>query len=204
MQENKEYREFKDKDVSEIYNRYRQLFGDNYEGDKYATTPSLFCKKGLAVFEDHLASDHLDIVSADGEGSASSDEGEGTTGTASMSTSNARNGDKRKSSTKGRKGKQKKISARELSYSVDRATSATEEVAAKLISIINPNENVGAAAVAELFAAGRLQRRSPLYCYTCTILMQKRCRDMFAVMKDADEKFEWIEWQFNERGKSLH
>lgn len=121
-----------------------------------------------------------------------------------MNTSNARSGEKRKSSTKRRKGKQKKIYARELSFFVDCATSAAEELAAKLTSIINSIENVVASCIENLLAIGCLQCHTPLYFYTCTLCMQKRYRDMPASMKDADEKFVWVEWQLIERGKLIH
>lgn len=119
---------------------------------------------------------------SNGEGSGSSDERDRTTGTARRNTYNARSDEKRQSSTKGYKGKQKKNSARELSYSVDRVASVIEEVVAKLNSIVNQTDNTRASAVEELLAAGLLQRRSPLYYYACTLLKQKRARDMLAIM----------------------
>lgn len=91
-----------------------------------------------------------------------------------------------------------------MSFSVDWATSAAEKVAAKINNIINPTSNAGADCVEELLVAGWLQRLTPLYFYAYTILAQKRYLDMLSVMKDADKKIEWIEWQFNEHGKSLH
>lgn len=43
MKENKEYKDFKDKNMSEIYVHYNQLFGNSYDGDKYAVTPMKLC-----------------------------------------------------------------------------------------------------------------------------------------------------------------
>ncbi|XP_022873360.1 uncharacterized protein LOC111392284 isoform X2 [Olea europaea var. sylvestris] len=38
IKENVIYKDFKDRDVKEIYIKYRQLFDDSYEADKYAIT----------------------------------------------------------------------------------------------------------------------------------------------------------------------
>ncbi|XP_022855489.1 L10-interacting MYB domain-containing protein-like [Olea europaea var. sylvestris] len=160
--ENKDFKDFKDKDVSKIYIRYHQLFGESYNDDKYAMTPMKLCRTGFNLFEDGAAEDHLDAIPIDGESSSFSDEGDIRT--------------------------------------VDQATSATEKVAVKINSIINLTSNARADCVEELLARGRLQRHTPLYFYTCTLLAQKHYRDMLVVMKDADENFEWIKWQFNERG----
>lgn len=75
LHENKEYKDFKDKNVSDIYIWYRQLFGDSYDCDKCATTSSLMCRMGLVVLEDSAVDDHLDVIPVDGEESNSSDEG---------------------------------------------------------------------------------------------------------------------------------
>lgn len=69
LQENKEYKDFKDKDVSEIYIRYRQLFGDSSNGEKYAVTPTKLCKTGFGLFEENALEDHRDAFSVDGESS---------------------------------------------------------------------------------------------------------------------------------------
>lgn len=55
------------------------------------------------------------------------------------------------------------------------------------------NDNTDIACVEELLAIGRLERRTPLYFFAYILLAQKHHQDMFGVMKDANEKFKWIE-----------
>lgn len=74
MKENKEYKDFKDKDVSEIYVRYRQLFGDSYNRDKYAVMPTKLCRTGFCLFEDSVVDDQMDSIPVDEESTGSSDE----------------------------------------------------------------------------------------------------------------------------------
>ncbi|CAA2995196.1 Hypothetical predicted protein [Olea europaea subsp. europaea] len=72
--ERKEYKEYKDKDCHELY-RYKVLFRDVFDVDKYAITPSQACRTGFAMFEDSVNEDHRDEVPVDVESSGSSDEG---------------------------------------------------------------------------------------------------------------------------------
>lgn len=201
LQENKDFKDLKDKDVSDSYTQYHQLFGDSYDGDKYAVTPTDLCRTGFGLFEDSVAEDHRNVISDDGESTGSSAEGEEGNYTSSMNASGPQSDEKRKSATSSRKGKKKRVSSWDLFYSVERARIAGEKVAAKINTIMAPKKNAGVACVEELLEAGRLKRRTPLYFYACTLLAQKRYQDMLDVMQDADEKFEWIEWQFNERNK---
>lgn len=80
LQEKKENKDFKDKDVSEIYIQY----SDSYDDDKYTTTLSLMCRTGLISFEDSEVDDHLDAIPIDADDNVSSDEGLGRIGTTSM------------------------------------------------------------------------------------------------------------------------
>lgn len=100
------------------------------------------------------------------------------------------NDSKMKSSSEKRCGKKKKIFACELSFSVDCATSATEEVAVKINTMMASNDNAGTASVEECLAIGWLQRHTPLYFFAREFLAQKRYRVMLNIMKDEYEKFE--------------
>ncbi|XP_022855762.1 uncharacterized protein LOC111376981 isoform X2 [Olea europaea var. sylvestris] len=199
IKENKDDKEFKDKDVNNIYVRYRQLFGD-----KYAVTPTKLCKTGFCLFEDSVLEDNMDVIPIDGESSGSCDEMDKANVGVGINVSSTTSGRKRKSSSAKQRGKKKKISARELLFSIDRATSAGEKVAVKINTMMTSKNNAGIACVEELLATGRLQRRTPLYFFACALLAQKRYWDMLGVMNDVNEKFEWIEWMFNERDKQLH
>lgn len=79
----------------EIYIKYRQLFGESYDSDKYAMTPTRLCSTGYNLFEDGAVENHLDVIPFNGDGSGSSDEGDVRTGSTSMSTSNAKSYEKR-------------------------------------------------------------------------------------------------------------
>ncbi|XP_022853335.1 uncharacterized protein LOC111374832 [Olea europaea var. sylvestris] len=72
IQENKDYREFRDKDCREVYS-YKVLLEDAYDSDKYAITPSTMCKTSFSMFEDSRHEDLQDSQPLDEEGSASSD-----------------------------------------------------------------------------------------------------------------------------------
>ncbi|XP_022871912.1 uncharacterized protein LOC111391009 [Olea europaea var. sylvestris] len=76
IRENKDYKEFKDKDMSEIYIHYRPLFDDSYDGEKYAVTPTKLCRTGFGLFEDSALEDNQDAILVDEESSGSSDEAE--------------------------------------------------------------------------------------------------------------------------------
>lgn len=88
------------------------------------------CKTWFDMFEDSALEDHQDALPVDEEGSGSSDEGDKGRDKSSVNVSNAQSSEKRKSSTQKRKGKKKNVSARELSFSVNRANSAAEDVVA--------------------------------------------------------------------------
>lgn len=78
--------------------------------------------------------------------------------------------------------------AHELSFSVDHANSAVEEVTMKFNSLISLNRNECKESIEELLVCGKLIRKTNLYYYTSTLLSQKDNRDMFHAMADADEK----------------
>ncbi|CAA3003313.1 Hypothetical predicted protein [Olea europaea subsp. europaea] len=93
-QENKDYREFRDKGCREVYS-YKVLFGDAYDSDKYTVTPSTMCRTGFSLFEDSRHEDLQDSHPVDEEGSGSSDEGERMDPVASnMDVSRPQSGDK--------------------------------------------------------------------------------------------------------------
>lgn len=72
-QENKDYKEFNDKDCREVYG-YKALFGDAFFSDKYVVIPTKLYRTGFMMFEDIGYEDLCDKVPADVENSDSSDE----------------------------------------------------------------------------------------------------------------------------------
>lgn len=202
QQENKEYKDFKDKDCREVYG-YKDLFGDAFDNEKYAVTPSKLCKTGFAMFDDSGYDDMEDSVPAEEESSASSDDAEPWDKTAmSMEGSRPRSGDKRKSVVEKIKGKRKKNSSSNLSYSVDRATSASERVAAKLDKLVGPEVPDAKTCIKEMLATGRLQKKMDMYFWTCTFLSLRRNRETLEAQEDASEKMDWLEWNWHEYRKA--
>lgn len=59
QQENKEYKDFKNKDFREIYS-YKVLFGDAFDSKKYAVTPTKLCRTRFVMFEDNGYKDTSD------------------------------------------------------------------------------------------------------------------------------------------------
>ncbi|XP_022873358.1 uncharacterized protein LOC111392284 isoform X1 [Olea europaea var. sylvestris] len=152
------------------------------------------CRTGFSLNEDSVLEDNRDAIPVDDESSGSSDEAEQMGVRACYNVSSTTDSNKRKSSSEQRRGRKKKMSAHELSFSVVRATSATEEVMAKIHTMMTSNKSAGVNCVKELLATGRLERCTPFYFYICQFLAHKQYSDMLAIMRDADEKFEWIEW----------
>ncbi|CAA3003765.1 Hypothetical predicted protein [Olea europaea subsp. europaea] len=89
------------------------------------------------MLEDSGYEDMQDAHSIDEEGSKLSNEGERTDrAISSINVSRPRSEDKRRSGSNNKKEKRSKISIGELSFSVDRVTSASERVAAKIHSFV--------------------------------------------------------------------
>ncbi|CAA2960653.1 Hypothetical predicted protein [Olea europaea subsp. europaea] len=74
LQERKEYKEYKDKDCRELY-RYKVLFNDVFDCDKYAVTPSQACRTRFAMLKDSGHENHHDKILVDVKIGGSSDEG---------------------------------------------------------------------------------------------------------------------------------
>ncbi|CAA2973348.1 Hypothetical predicted protein [Olea europaea subsp. europaea] len=166
----KERKEYKDKDYRELY-RYKVLFGDVFNSDKYAVTPSQACRTSFAMFEDSAHEDHRDEIPVDVESSGSSDEGRvAIPRSLTRDESGPHSGDKQKAAGKRAKEKRKKFSSRDVSYSVDHATFASEKIAAKIDHFIGEAVSDAKTCMSELLATGRLQKQTDLYFYTCKFL----------------------------------
>lgn len=161
--ENKEYKEFRDKDYREVYS-YNVLFGDAFDSDKYAVTPSLMCCTGFTMFEDSGYEDLRDAHPDGDERSGSSDEGDkdGQAGT-NMDVSRPRSGDKRRPGSKNTSEKRAKKGARDVSYSIDRAAFASREVAEIIENLVSPAVTPVKTILKELLAMDRLHKKIELY-----------------------------------------
>ncbi|CAA2981183.1 Hypothetical predicted protein [Olea europaea subsp. europaea] len=157
LQERKEYKEYKDKDCRKLY-RYKVLFGDVFNYDKYAVTPSQACRTGFTMFKDSGHEDHCDEIPVDVKSSGSSDEGSvATPSFVTTDESGPHSEDKRKASGKRMKEK-KKFSSRDMSYSMDHATSASEKIAAKIDNFIVAAMSDPKTCMSKLLATDRLQK----------------------------------------------
>ncbi|CAA3023438.1 Hypothetical predicted protein [Olea europaea subsp. europaea] len=195
-------KEYKDKDCRELY-QYKILFGDVFNCDKYAVTPSQACRIGFAMFEDSAHEDHRDEIPVDVESSGSCDEGSvAIPRLTARDESGLHSGDKRKAARKRSKEKRKKFSSRDVSYSVDRATSASEKIAAKIDHFIGAVVSGPKTCMSELLATGRLQKQTDLYFYTCKFLSQRANREVLDMQDNANDKFAWVEWSYQEYRKT--
>ncbi|CAA3023578.1 Hypothetical predicted protein [Olea europaea subsp. europaea] len=68
LEKRKEYKEYKDKDCREVY-RYKVLFRDVFDCDKYAVIPSQAYCTGFAMFEGYRYEDHRNEIPVDLENS---------------------------------------------------------------------------------------------------------------------------------------
>ncbi|CAA3016683.1 Hypothetical predicted protein [Olea europaea subsp. europaea] len=201
-QENKDCREFRDKDCREVYS-YKVLFGDAYDNDKYAITPSTMCRTGFSLFEDSRHEDLQDSHPVDEEGSGSSDEGERMDPVASsMDVSRPRSGDKRTHGGRNKKEKRGKVSVTDLSDSVHLASAASAKIAAKINSLVDPDVPDANTLMKELLSTGRLQKKTDMYFWMLTFLSQRHNREILATQEDANDKLDWIEWSWQEYRQS--
>ncbi|CAA2933678.1 Hypothetical predicted protein [Olea europaea subsp. europaea] len=113
------------------------------------------CRTGLAMFEDSAHEDHRNKIPVDVESSSSSDEGGvAAPPSTAMDESGRHSGDKRKAAGKRSKVKKKKFSSRDVSYSVDRATSVSEKITAKIDHFIGAAVSNPKTCMSELMATG--------------------------------------------------
>ncbi|KAL2488463.1 L10-interacting MYB domain-containing protein-like [Forsythia ovata] len=131
VQEKAEYAKFKNRDVHEIYHRYLSFFGQAFDSDKYAITPTKLSQRGIdGVINSSSDSPH-DTLPINVEARNSSDEGPVQFRSFSrMDISGCHSGEKRKGSARRSKGKAKKIGSVDLSYSVEHLASVGEALAA--------------------------------------------------------------------------
>ncbi|CAA2971800.1 Hypothetical predicted protein [Olea europaea subsp. europaea] len=154
LQEMREYEEFKDKDCQKLF-RYKVLFGDVFNYDKYAFTPSQACRTGFAMFKDSGHEDHCDEIPIDVKSSGSSDEDSVAAPSFVTTDESSRHSeDKRKASGKRTKEKKKKFLSRDMSYSMDRATTASEKIAAKIDNFIIVAMSDPKTCISKLLATG--------------------------------------------------
>ncbi|XP_022887605.1 uncharacterized protein LOC111403359 [Olea europaea var. sylvestris] len=181
LKENKDYKEFKGKDCKEVYS-LKVLFGDAYDNDKYAVTPSTMCRTGFSMFEDSGLEDLHDSQPLDEEGIGSSDESEKTKlAGSSADMSRPQSGDKRRSGGNSKKGKRAKMSTSDVSNAVNRASTASEKVAATINNLLGPNVPDAQMLMNEMLSTGRLHKKTDMYFWTLSFLSLRRNREILAM-----------------------
>ncbi|CAA2978041.1 Hypothetical predicted protein [Olea europaea subsp. europaea] len=116
---------------------------------------------------------------------------------ATINESDPHSGNKQKDAGKRTKEK-KEFSSRDVSYFVDRATSAGEKIAAKIDHFIRATVSDLKTCMNELLAMGRLQKQMNLYFYACKFLSQKANREVLDMQDNANDKFAWVELSYQE------
>ncbi|XP_022890509.1 uncharacterized protein LOC111405725 [Olea europaea var. sylvestris] len=188
LKENKDYKEFKGKDCREVYS-LKVLFEDAYDNDKYAVTPSTMCRTGFSMFEDSGLEDLRDSQPLDEEGTGSSDESEKTElAGSSADMSRPQSGDNRRSGGNSKKGKRAKMPASDVSDAVNRASTASEKVAATINNLLGPNVPDAQTLMNEMLSTGRLHKKTDMYFWTLSFLSLRRNREIIAMQEDANDK----------------
>lgn len=160
-----------------------QLFDNSYNGEKYVMTPTKLYRRGFSLYEDSALQDTRDAIPIDGESGGSSDEAKQAEVGDRVNVLSTTIDGKSKSSSGQRRCMKKKMSACELSFLVDRATSAAEKVATKIYTMMASNESAGVDCIQESLVTGQLERRTPLDFFAFQLLAKKQYRDMLAVIK---------------------
>ncbi|KAL2533937.1 Uncharacterized protein Adt_07288 [Abeliophyllum distichum] len=130
VEANKEFEKFHGRDCGEIFHKYSQLFGDAYDSEKYAVSPTKLSKKGFDDDEVREQVGHTDKFPVNAEmhdEHAPSDfQGCGSP----MDISALHSGDKRKCSYGSAKGKKKLDSHSALSESVEKLANVGNDLIA--------------------------------------------------------------------------
>lgn len=135
------------------------------------------CRTGLDMFENFTLDDHQDAIPVDRESCSSSDEATKVGASPAAMFPTPETVKKGSRPHRSKRGEEECSCLWVLLHWSCRANSAAKEVVAKINTIIASDDNVRVACVEELLSTGWLERRTPLYFYSCKLLVQKRYRD---------------------------
>ncbi|KAL2462008.1 Myb DNA-bind 3 domain-containing protein [Abeliophyllum distichum] len=191
IQSNKEFAKFRGRDCGEIFHKYSQLFGDAYNSEKYALSPTKLSKKG---FDDHEfwerveKSDKLPVnAEMRDEHAPSEHAGNGS----AMDMSGFHIGEKRKCSYSAMKRKKKFGSRSALSESVQKLN---ELIASHL------KANSGAPSLVEcmeeLESFGVLEGDEKFHLFALRFFEQKRHRTSYAAARTQQMKMKFLKFNF--------
>ncbi|KAL2475107.1 Uncharacterized protein Adt_35843 [Abeliophyllum distichum] len=185
---NKDFVKFRGRDCGEIFHKYSQLFGDAYDSEKYAISPTKLSKKGFdddEVWERVGNTDKLPVNAEMHDEYAPS----------AMDTSTLHSGEKRKLSHCGAKGKQKLESRSALSESVEKLANVGNELIAKHLK-----EKSGPLSIDEcmedLESFSLLEDNEKFHFFALSFLNQKRHRAFFAASRTPQMKMKFLKFNF--------
>ncbi|KAL2490842.1 L10-interacting MYB domain-containing protein [Abeliophyllum distichum] len=195
IQANKEFEKFRGRDCGEIFHKYSQLFGDAYDSEKYAVSPTKLSKKGFdddEVWEQVGHTDKLPVnAEMHDEHAPSEFQGCGSP----MDTSALHSGDKRKCSYGSAKGKKKLSSHAALSESVEKLANVGNDLIAAHLKANSGPPSIDEC-LEELESFGLLENDEKLHLFALSFLDQKRHRAAYAAARTPQMKMKFFKFKF--------
>ncbi|KAL2462304.1 Uncharacterized protein Adt_45724 [Abeliophyllum distichum] len=188
LREKTVYTKLRNCDVRKIYHRYPLIFGQAFDLDKYAITPTKLSQRGFDGVINSGSDSPRDTLSIFVETRDSSDEGPvALVSSSRMDISGCHSREKQKGSDHRTKEKVKKIGSVDLSYSVEHLATVGEALAA---SRQNYQEQVPSyhQCITELVATGKVPKGSALYNFTLTFLVNRKNQEDFTATEEPEYK----------------
>ncbi|KAL2491825.1 Myb DNA-bind 3 domain-containing protein [Abeliophyllum distichum] len=188
IQANKDFVKFRGRDCGEIFHKYSQLFGDAYDSEKYALSPTKLSKKGFDddyVWEGVGNTDKLPVNAEMHDEHAPS----------AMDISGLHSGEKRKMSQSGAKGKKKLDSRSALSESVEKLANVGNELIAQHLKATSGPPSIDKC-MEELESFGLLEDDEKFHLFALSFLDQKRHRAAYAAARTPQMKMKYLKFNF--------
>ncbi|KAL2466790.1 Uncharacterized protein Adt_42641 [Abeliophyllum distichum] len=195
IQANKDFVKFRGRDCGEIFHKYSQLFGDAYDSEKYAVSPTKLSKKGFDDDDVWKMVGYTDKLPVNAEIHDEHAPSEFQGGRSAMDILALHSGDKRKMSHSGAKGKKKLDSRSALSESVEKLENVGNELIAAQLK-----GNSGLpwidACMEEFDGFGLLEDDEKFHLFALSFLDQKRHRAFYAASRTPQMKMKFLKFNF--------
>ncbi|KAL2531362.1 Uncharacterized protein Adt_04713 [Abeliophyllum distichum] len=192
---NKEFEKFHGRDCGEIFHKYSQLFGDAYDSEKYAVSPTKLSKKGFDDDEVREQVGHTDKLPVNAEmhdEHAPSDfQGCGSP----MYILALHSGEKRKCSYGSAKGKKKLDSHSALSEFVKKLANVGNDLIAAHLKANSGPPSIDEC-LEELESFGLLENDDKFHLFALSFLDQKRHRASYAASRTPPMKMKFLKFKF--------
>ncbi|KAL2461877.1 Uncharacterized protein Adt_45297 [Abeliophyllum distichum] len=172
---NKDFVKFRGRDCGEIFHKYSQLFGNAYDSEKYAVSPTKLSKKGFDdedVWERVGYTDKLPVNAEMHNEHAPS----------AMDILALHSGEKRKLSHSGAKGKKKLDSRSALSESIEKLANVGNELITEHLKAKSGPPSIDEC-MEELESFGLLEDDEMFHLFALSFLDQKRHRASYAASR---------------------